>query len=317
MDAELYDFFRDALAKATASASGAALDSALAEVGWSDALVEEPQLAISLLFGLQGSANATSSALETVLASGLGVAADGAAVVLPWLGEYGVPGSISGGALHVRGLGLASLRDAATVLVPTLDADGTLVSATVDAADLTRREINGLDRALGLVEVSGAGVPIDSVAQVTGTWPAAVAGAQVALAYELIGGCRQMLALAREHALSRIQFGKPIASFQAVRHRLAESLVATEAAAAAADAYWLDANAAPIAKAMAGQAGRTVARHAQQVLAGMGFTAEHEFHHHLRRTRVLDQLFGSAALLTRELGERILATGELPAALSL
>lgn len=316
-DSELFDFFRGALAKATASSTGAVLDAALAEVGWADALAEEPQVAVSLLFSLQGSANATSSALETVLAAALGAAADGTAVVLPWLGEYAVPGSISGGALHVRGLGLAAMRTATTVLVPTLDADGTLVAATVDAAALTRRTVDGLDPALGLVEVSGAGVAMESVSQVAGTWPVAVAAGQVALAYELIGGSRQMLTLAREHALSRVQGGRPISAFQAVRHRLAESLVAIETAAAAADAYWLDPAAAAIAKALAGQGARTVARHAQQVLAGMGFTAEHPFHHYLRRTRVLDQLLGSSALLTRELGEQILSTGELPAALPL
>jgi alkylation response protein AidB-like acyl-CoA dehydrogenase len=156
-------------------------------------------------------------------------------------------------------------------------------------------------------------VPVDA------SWDSAVHAGQAALAYELIGASRQMLSLAREHALSRIQGGRVIAKFQAVRHRLAETIIAIEGAAAAADAYWInnDPMAAPIAKAVAGQASRTTARHAQQVLAGMGFTAEHAFHHYFKRTRLLDQLFGSAQLLTRELGEQIIATKQLPAFLPL
>ncbi len=150
-------------------------------------------------------------------------------------------------------------------------------------------------------------------------WEAAVAAGQRALAHELVGSARAMLALARDHAVERIQFGVPIASFQAVRHRLAESLVAIEAADAAADAAWLDGSplAAALAKAIAGRSGRTVARHAQQVLAGIGFTTEHDLHHHLRRTFALDALLGDARRLTLDLGEQLLADRRVPALLPL
>ncbi len=56
--------------------------------------------------------------------------------------------------------------------------------------------------------------------------------ARRALGWWLVGSARAMLALARQHALDRVQFGRPIASFQAVRHRLAETLVAIEGAEA-------------------------------------------------------------------------------------
>lgn len=316
MDAELFDFFKDALSKATTSNTGTTLNAALAEVGWADALAEEPQVAVSLLFELQGAANATSSALEVVLANALGVSAG--SVVLPALGGYAVPGTVVSGTLSVRGLGLAGARSATTVLVPALDGDA-LVVVTVDAAALTLREVNGIDPLLGLVEVSGEHIAITSSESIHASWASVVGAGQVALAYELIGASRQMLALAREHALSRIQFGKPISGFQAVRHKLAETLITIETASAAAEASWIhdSPEAAPIAKALSGQGARTAAKHAQQVLAGMGFTAEHAFHHYLRRTRVLDQLLGSAQKLTRELGEQILASGELPTFLPL
>jgi alkylation response protein AidB-like acyl-CoA dehydrogenase len=72
-----------------------------------------------------------------------------------------------------------------------------------------------------------------------------------------------------------------------------------------------------MAKAVAGRSARTVARHCQQVLAGIGFTTEHTFHHYFRRVVVLDQLLGGHHVLTRGLGADALATGSLPAAFPL
>ena len=67
-----------------------------------------------------------------------------------------------------------------------------------------------------------------------------------------------------------------------------------------------------LAKAAAGQAALTAARHCQQVLGGIGFTAEHELHHHIKRTLVLDALLGSARELTREAGAVLRAKGCAP-----
>ena len=142
---------------------------------------------------------------------------------------------------------------------------------------------------------------------------------QLALGHELVGAGRTMLELARIHALERTQFGRPIGSFQAIRHRLAESLVALEAASALLDAAWDDPSpvTAAMAKAFAGRSARAVARHCQQVLAGIGFTTEHPLHGSVRRTIVLDQLLGSGNALTRTLGADILSSATLPAAFPL
>jgi alkylation response protein AidB-like acyl-CoA dehydrogenase len=128
-----------------------------------------------------------------------------------------------------------------------------------------------------------------------------------------------MLRMARDHAVERIQFGRPIAAFQAVRHRLADALVAIEAADAALAGAWDDGSplAAAVAKAVAGRGTRTVARHAQQVLAGIGFTTEHPLHRYVRRAIVLDRLLGDARSLTRRLGEDLLAQRSLPSILPL
>jgi hypothetical protein len=146
---------------------------------------------------------------------------------------------------------------------------------------------------------------------VPGGDPVALAAGRRALGWWLLGTGRAMLALARSHVLDRTQFGRPLASFQAVRHRLAETLVALDGAEAtlvAAD----DDLGSLLAKAAAGQAALTAARHCQQVLGGIGFTAEHGLHRHVRRALVLDGLLGSARELTREAGALLREQGTAP-----
>ncbi len=60
-----------------------------------------------------------------------------------------------------------------------------------------------------------------------------------------------------------------------------------------------------------------MARHCQQVLAGIGFTTEHPLHRFVRRTVVLDQLLGAGSVLTHQLGTDILRSGSLPPAFPL
>jgi alkylation response protein AidB-like acyl-CoA dehydrogenase len=67
-----------------------------------------------------------------------------------------------------------------------------------------------------------------------------------------------------------------------------------------------------LAKAAAGEAALTAARHCQQVLGGVGFTAEHELHRHVKRALILDGLLGSAKELTREAGATLRANGFAP-----
>ena len=67
-----------------------------------------------------------------------------------------------------------------------------------------------------------------------------------------------------------------------------------------------------LAKAAAGQAALTAARHCQQVLGGIGFTAEHPLHHHVKRSLILDGLLGSARELTREAGKTLRIKGFAP-----
>ena len=152
--------------------------------------------------------------------------------------------------------------------------------------------------------------------QVAAGDPVPLAAGRVALGWWLLGTGRAMLDLARAHALERLQFGRPIASFQAVRHRLAETVVALDGAEATLVAAHDDLGSL-LAKAAAGQAALTAARHCQQVLGGMGFTAEHGLHRHVRRALVLDGLLGSARELTREAGALLLETRSAPRLINL
>ena len=145
-------------------------------------------------------------------------------------------------------------------------------------------------------------------------YPIRVAEARVAVGWWLVGAARAMLSLARQHALDRDQFGKPIASFQAVRHRLAETLVAIQGAEATLSLPGADNPdlTALLAKAAAGKAALTAAKHCQQVLGGIGFTEEHDLQLHVKRVLVLDGLLGSSRELTRKAGAGLRARGSAP-----
>jgi hypothetical protein len=138
--------------------------------------------------------------------------------------------------------------------------------------------------------------------------------ARRAIGWWLVGSARAMLTLARQHALDRVQFGRPISGFQAVRHRLAETLVAIEGAEATLTLPGADDPdlTALLAKAAAGKAALTAAKHCQQVLGGIGFTAEHDLHHHVERVLVLDGLLGSSRELTKKAGAGLRARGSAP-----
>jgi hypothetical protein len=143
--------------------------------------------------------------------------------------------------------------------------------------------------------------------------PVPLAAGRLALGWWLVGSSRAMLAMARQHGLDRVQFGRPVASFQAIRHRLAETLVAVEGAEATLlAASTPDDLSCLLAKAAAGRAALTAAKHCQQVLGGIGFTAEHELHRHIERALVLDGMLGSARELTREAGAVVRAQRSAP-----
>jgi hypothetical protein len=313
MDAEDLELFTRSLRHALDEHRGPALDAALGDLGWAEALEEERETAVRVLFELLGEVGATSSSLDVVLRGAAGTSASAAPLLLPALGTLTPPGERDGAVLGVHGL-LRVTERPEQVAVSFLDEDGACRAGAVSVAALSTRVVHGLDPSLGLLELSGT-LQVDELSGLRDvSWPAVLGVGSLAVAHELLGASRAMLELARSHALERIQFDKPIATFQAVRHRLAEAYLAIEAAHSLVVAAWEDGTlaTASMAKAFAGRQARVTAAHCQQVLAGMGFTAEHPFHRHLRRVVVLDQLFGGHSALTTSLGAQLLADRALP-----
>ena len=140
------------------------------------------------------------------------------------------------------------------------------------------------------------------------------AAARRALAHELIGTAQFMIDQAATYVTDRQQFGRPIAAFQTVRHRLTEVAVAIASARAVLDAAWATGEPvlATAAKVLAGRAGHLAAKHCLQVTGAIGFTEEYGLAARMRRIHRLDLLHGSAEQLQTELGQTLLATGTVP-----
>jgi alkylation response protein AidB-like acyl-CoA dehydrogenase len=123
------------------------------------------------------------------------------------------------------------------------------------------------------------------------------------VAAELTGVAGKLLDISVDYAKTRYQFGKPIGSFQAIKHKLVDMYVAVETARAASwDALWAadqDPAAFPLAaaqaKAIASESAVFVAAEAIQVHGGIGFTWEHPAHLYYRRAVTSELLFGSPA----------------------
>src|SRR5205814_5998980 len=119
----------------------------------------------------------------------------------------------------------------------------------------------------------------------------AVEQATVALALDAVGACQSIFDIALDHAKQREQFGVPIGSFQAIKHKFADMLVALEKARAtayfAAATIAEDDDGEPLAVAMAkaavGDAQRLIAQEGIQTMGGIGYTWEHDMHLYVKR----------------------------------
>ncbi len=199
-----------------------------------------------------------------------------------------------------------------------LDADGSGVAVEpLGSLDPTRR--------VGVVEV--ADHPVGPDRQLTALAPGRVRQLALAMfAAEHAGGARWCLETATEYAKVRVQFGRPIGQFQAIKHRLADMAVRIEQmaavawdAAVAADSSGDDADLAAVtAGAIALDGYAESAKECVQVLGGIGFTWEHDVHLHLKRAMADRQLAGDPDELCLEVsamarrGTRRALAAELP-----
>lgn len=126
----------------------------------------------------------------------------------------------------------------------------------------------------------------------------------VAIAAMTVGACRRLFEETVEYTKSREQYDRPIGSFQALKHRMADMYLSVERASALVYAAALTiaedtadrSIACSAAKAAAGDCQRLVVQDSLQLHGGIGFTWEHDLHFLLKRAKAGDALFGSAVV---------------------
>jgi alkylation response protein AidB-like acyl-CoA dehydrogenase len=200
------------------------------------------------------------------------------------------------------------------------DAGLSLFAVPAETRGLERVQLPTMDRTRRLAELRFAGARLPASARLGaegGAAPAlerALALGAVALAAEQVGVAQRSLDLAVAYAKERVQFGRPIGSFQAIKHKCADMMVKVEAARSAV--YWAGgvaaeprakelALAASAAKAAASDAAFFVAGSALQIFGGVGFTAEYDIQLYFKRARASAALLGDAAWHRERVAQRI------------
>jgi alkylation response protein AidB-like acyl-CoA dehydrogenase len=202
----------------------------------------------------------------------------------------------------------APSADVAVVVAETDDGPALYALALGEHERPEREPAMDLTRELGWLrfddtpaERLGAGAEVDALLDRGAAFTAA----------EMLGGAARAMDMAVEYAKDRVQFGRPIGSFQAVKHRCADMLVDVEGMRSSA--YWAawcigagheDASvAASTAKIWCSDASKRVMASALQVHGGIGFTWEHDLHLFLKRAQLDQVSFGDAAFHRQRLAD--------------
>jgi Acyl-CoA dehydrogenase, C-terminal domain len=309
----------DGIRRVLQSAGGADATAVLRDFGVVDLLREDRGAATEHLFYEQGRLGTHSHAYTDLQDAVLASHFPGPERTVPMSlsGGIGAPlGRFGDGT--ATGVGYTFGRPADLVFMVSEGPQNIAVAVACAGPGVTLEQVHGIDPTLELWKVTVTRVPAEIVAvddAALAWWLDAVAWGRLAFAWELVGSARTMLDQAVDHARNRVQFGRPIGTFQAVQHRLAETLVAIEGAHAVLDSAEqpLDPIASATAKSLAGRAFEVAAKNCLQVLGGIGFTTEHPFDRYLRRGSGLNKLLGSRSDLVLCLGRNILEFGSVPA----
>ncbi len=214
-----------------------------------------------------------------------------------------------------------------TIVVVAREGDGTgtdgitLLAVPRETAGLTIEPNETLDmnEKIATLRFDNVQVPRENLISAAGAgWPAietALRRAQVAAAAEMLGASRKALEMSVDYAKVREQFGQPIGSFQAIKHRLSEMLEAAENATAAVyyAAWAIDADApdatlaASVAKSTLNEASRMITGEAIQVHGGIGYTWEYDLHLYWKRAKHLEPLYGDTAYHRERALQEVLA----------
>ncbi|HEY7107128.1 MAG TPA: acyl-CoA dehydrogenase family protein [Acidimicrobiia bacterium] len=213
---------------------------------------------------------------------------------------------------HIAGLVVVAARTAGTS-----GEDGiSLFAVDGDASGLTRTQLSTMDQTRKQAKLEFDGVPARPIGATGSAWPAfskTLDQAAVGLANEMVGGAQKVLEMSVEYAKVRVQFGRPIGSFQAIKHKCADMLLEVESGKSAAYyAAWAAAEdndelpvAASLAKAYCSDAYFHAAAENIQIHGGIGFTWEHDAHLYFKRAKSSEILLGDATYHRELLAQRI------------
>jgi alkylation response protein AidB-like acyl-CoA dehydrogenase len=190
------------------------------------------------------------------------------------------------------------------IVVAAKDAEGVGLYVTNGRDGVAATPISAMDQTRKVADLWFDGARAERLGD--GGWPAVqrvLDRACVGLAAEMLGGAERVLELSVEYAKQRVQFDRPIGSFQAVKHRAADMLLEVESLRSAVYyAAWAlerdhpDASlAASMAKAYASDAYRNVAASGIQIHGGIGFTWEADLHLYFKRAKASEVAFGDAS----------------------
>jgi alkylation response protein AidB-like acyl-CoA dehydrogenase len=203
------------------------------------------------------------------------------------------------------------------ILVAARSGDGiSLFSVEGDAAGLTRTPLTTMDQTRKQARLEFSGVPAKLIGAEGKGWDTlsrVLDLAAVALAAEQVGGAQKCLDMSVEYAKVRVQFGRPIGSFQAIKHKCADMLLEVESAKSAAYyAGWAAAElndelpvVASLAKAYCSDAYFHAAAENIQIHGGIGFTWEHDAHLYFKRAKSSELLLGDPTYHRELLAQRI------------
>ncbi len=189
-------------------------------------------------------------------------------------------------------------------------------TVTGDADGLTRTPLATMDQTRKQAKLEFSGVRGASLGEVGAGWAAlskTLDQAAVGLANEMVGGAQKVLEMSVQYAKDRVQFGRPIGSFQAIKHKCADMLLEVESAKSAAYyAAWSAAEdndelpvVASLAKAYCSDAYFHATAENIQIHGGIGFTWEHDAHLYFKRAKSSEILFGDATYHRELLAQRI------------
>jgi alkylation response protein AidB-like acyl-CoA dehydrogenase len=205
-----------------------------------------------------------------------------------------------------------------TARVVGTEGDDGIVAFVVPTIDLDVRPVLGLDATRPLATITLDGAAVSDERRLGAPGPATAAALRraiqhgvVGLSLEAVGTCQTIFDITLEYAKQREQFGVPIGSFQAVKHKLANMLVALERARATgyfgaltlAEDDDRRAIAASTAKVAASDCQRLLAQDGIQILGGIGYTWEHDMHLYARRVKTDAQLLGTTAEHRARIGD--------------